>query len=139
MQLMLKATPGYDNAVTQRPRRGLLWTQLRESTRAAHAQAEASLAPLARPDSLARYAALLCTLWGFQAPDQISGQQGKPPLNRRRFAAQTVDRVEVPLDQPGGPGHLPGGDRVPDRVIGLRLSQNTLTEYADPQPLVSRV
>ena len=22
------------------------------------------------------------------------------------------------LDEPGGPGHLPGGDRVPDRVIG---------------------
>ena len=51
-------------------------------------------------------------------PDQISGQRGKPPLNRRRFAAQTVDRVEMLLDQPGGPGHLPGGDRVPDRVIG---------------------
>src|SRR4029079_11512702 len=42
---MLSAdVPGYDSAVTQGPRRGLLWSQLRESTRGAHAQAEASLA-----------------------------------------------------------------------------------------------
>jgi hypothetical protein len=51
-------------------------------------------------------------------PDQISRQRGQPALNHRRFAAQTVGRVEMLLDQPGGPGHLPGGDSVPDRGIG---------------------
>jgi hypothetical protein len=51
-------------------------------------------------------------------PDQISGHRRKPPLNRRRFAAQVVDRVEVPLYQPGGPDHLPRGHRVPYRVVG---------------------
>src|SRR6185437_3437451 len=66
---MLSAVvPGYDSAVTQGPRRGLLWSQLRESTRGAHAQAEASLAPLAQPESLAGYAALLCVFGVFRHP-----------------------------------------------------------------------
>ena len=51
-------------------------------------------------------------------PDQVLGQLRKPPVNRRPFAVQEEDRVVMLLDQPGGPGHLPGGHRVPDRVIG---------------------
>ena len=49
--------------------------------------------------------------------DQVSGKRRDPPPNRRRFAAQIEDLVEVLLDQPGGPAHLPGGHRVPDRII----------------------
>src|SRR5271169_5060941 len=91
---------GYANAVTQGPRRGLLWTQLRESTRAAHAQAEASLAPLAQPDSLARYAALLCVLWGFQAPvGRLLGQQEVPSAvgwpARRRLVPLAADLADL--------------------------------------------
>ena len=72
--------PGYANPVTQGPRRGLLWTQLREITRDAHVQAEASLAPLAQPDSLAQYVTLLRVLWGFQAPlERWLGRQDLPP------------------------------------------------------------
>ena len=51
-------------------------------------------------------------------PDQVLGQRRQPPVDRRPFAVHAEDRVVVLLDQPGGPGHLPGGDRVPDRVIG---------------------
>jgi hypothetical protein len=51
-------------------------------------------------------------------PDQVAWQRRKPPLNRNPFAAQVEQFVEVLLDQPRGPGHLPGGHRVPDRVIG---------------------
>ncbi len=51
-------------------------------------------------------------------PDQIGGQRRKPALDRRRFAALAVGRVEMPLDQPGGRGHLAGGDGVPDGLIG---------------------
>jgi len=92
--------PGYDGAVTQEPRRGLLWMQLRESTRAAHAQAEASLAPLARPDSLARYAALLCVLWGFQAPlERLLGHQELPSAvgwtARQRLGALAADLTDL--------------------------------------------
>ena len=50
--------------------------------------------------------------------EQPGGQRGHPPLDRRCLAAQPVRGVEVPLDQPGRPGQLPGGDRVPDRLIG---------------------
>jgi len=50
--------------------------------------------------------------------DQVSGERRKPPLNRPPFAAHVVDHVKVLFDQPGGPGHLSGGHRVPDRVIG---------------------
>jgi heme oxygenase (biliverdin-IX-beta and delta-forming) len=86
--------------VTQRPRRGLLWRQLRESTRAAHAQAEASLAPLAQPDSLARYAALLCVLWGFQAPvERLLGHQELPSAvgwpGRQRLDALATDLTDL--------------------------------------------
>ena len=98
---MLKANvPGYDGAVTQGPRRGLLWMRLRESTRAAHAQAEASLAPLAQPDSLARYAALLCVLWGFQAPlERLLGHQELPSAvgwsGRQRLGALAADLTDL--------------------------------------------
>ena len=91
---------GYADAVTQGPRRGLLWTQLRESTREAHAQAEASLAPLAEPDSLVRYAALLCVLWGFQAPlERLLGAQELPSsvdwTARQRLGALAADLTDL--------------------------------------------
>jgi heme oxygenase len=91
---------GYADAVTQGPRRGLLWTQLRESTREAHAQAEASLAPLAQPDSLARYAALLCVLWGFQAPlERLLGEAELPSsvgwTARQRLGALAADLTDL--------------------------------------------
>jgi len=86
--------------VTQEPRRGLLWTQLRESTRDAHAQAEASLAALAQPDRLVRYMALLCVLWGFQAPvERLLGHQGLPSAvdwpARRRLGALAADLADL--------------------------------------------
>ena len=92
--------PGYDSAVTQGPRRGLLWSQLRESTQAAHAQAEASLAPLAQPDSLAGYAALLCLLWGFQAPmERLLDYQELPSAvdwsARKRLSALAADLTDL--------------------------------------------
>ena len=92
--------PGYANAVTQGPRRGLLWTQLRKSTRDAHAQAEASLAPLAQPDSLTRYVALLCVLWGFQAPlERLLAHQELPSAvdwpARRRLGALAADLTDL--------------------------------------------
>ncbi len=98
---MLKANvPGYDKPVTQGPRRGLLWTRLRESTRAAHAQAEASLAPLAQPDSPAGYAALLSVLWGFQAPlERWLGHQELPSAvgwsGRQRLGALAADLTDL--------------------------------------------
>jgi hypothetical protein len=61
-------------------------------------------------------------------------------VNRRRFAAQTVDRVEVLLDEPGGPGQLPGGRRMPDRVIGqpaLRVPDSSVAvQFRHPAGLV---
>ncbi len=92
--------PGYANAVTQGPRRGLLWTQLRESTRDAHTQAEASLAPLAQPDSLAQYVTLLCVLWGFQAPlERLLAHQELPSAvdwpARRRLGALAADLTDL--------------------------------------------
>jgi heme oxygenase (biliverdin-IX-beta and delta-forming) len=86
--------------VTQEPRRGFLWAQLRESTRAAHARAEASLAPLAQPDSLAGYAELLRVLWGFQAPlERLLGRQELPAAvgwpTRRRLGALAADLTEL--------------------------------------------
>ena len=98
---MLKTNvPGYDGPVTQGPRRGLLWARLRESTRAAHVQAEASLAPLAQPDSLARYATLLCVLWGFQAPlERWLGHQELPSAvgwsGRQRLGALAADLTDL--------------------------------------------
>jgi len=92
--------PSYANAVAQGPRRGCLWTQLRESTRDAHAQAEASLAPLAQPDSLSRYVALLCVLWGFQAPlERLLGHQELPSAvdwpTRQRLGALAADLTDL--------------------------------------------
>jgi heme oxygenase len=86
--------------VTQEPRRGFLWAQLRESTRAAHARAEASLAPLTRPDNLARYAELLCAMWGFQAPlERLLGRQELPEAvgwpGRQRLGALAADLTEL--------------------------------------------
>jgi heme oxygenase (biliverdin-IX-beta and delta-forming) len=100
--------------VTQGPRRGRLWTQLRESTRAAHAQAEASLAPLARPDSLARYAALLCVLWGFQAPlERLLGHQDLPSAVGWP-ARQRLDALAADLTDLGVTGvSLPEADELP--------------------------
>ena len=98
---MLKANvPGYDGPVTQGPRRGLLWMRLREVTRDAHAQAEASLAPLTQPDSLARYAALLCVLWGYQAPlERLLGHQELPSAvgwpGRQRLGALAADLTDL--------------------------------------------
>ena len=98
---MLKANvPGYDGLVRQGPRRGLLWRQLRESTRAAHAQAEGSLAPLAQPGTVARYAALLCVLWGFQAPmERLLDHQELPSAvdwpARQRLGALTADLIDL--------------------------------------------
>jgi len=86
--------------VTQGPRHGLLWAELREATRAGHAQAEASLVPLAQPDSLAGYAALLCVLWGFQAPlERWLGHQELPPAvgwpARQRLGALAADLTDL--------------------------------------------
>jgi heme oxygenase (biliverdin-IX-beta and delta-forming) len=94
--------------VTQEPRRGFLWAQLRESTRAAHARAEASLARLAQPDSLARYAELLCVLWGFQAPlERLLGRQELPPAvgwpARQRLGALAADLTELGVTGPSLP------------------------------------
>jgi len=74
--------------------------ELREATRAAHARAEASLAPLAQPDSLAGYAALLCVLWGFQAPaERWLGHQKLPPAvgwpARQRLGALAADLTNL--------------------------------------------
>ena len=51
-------------------------------------------------------------------PDKLTGQRRNPALNRRTFAAQVENRVEVLLDQAGGPEHVPGGCRVLDGVVG---------------------
>jgi hypothetical protein len=60
-------------------------------------------------------------------------------MNRRPFAVHEEDRVVMLLDQPGGPGHLPGGDRVPDRVIGqpaLRIPGCRITvQFGNPAGL----
>ena len=102
MQPMRGATPTLGGVVTQGPRRGLLWRRLESADRAAHAQAEASLAPLARPDSLPRYAALfLSVLWGFQAPlERVLGHQELPSAvgwatDRRRLGALAADLTDL--------------------------------------------
>ena len=51
-------------------------------------------------------------------PDHLSGQDRQPPVDGRGLAAGAVDQVEVLLDDPGRPEHLPGGDRVADGVVG---------------------
>ena len=52
--------------------------------------------------------------------DQLSGQRGKPPLYGRALAAQEK-RVDMPFDQPRGPGGVPGGYRVAHGVAGQAM------------------
>ena len=137
--------------MTQRPRRGLLWTQLRDSTRAAHAQAEASLAPLAQPDSLARYAALLCVLWGFQAPlERWLGHQELPSAvgwpTRRRLGALAADLTDLRvkctslpeatgLPAPAGPGAVWGTLYVTEgATLGGRVLRHRIEARLGPVP-----
>ena len=51
-------------------------------------------------------------------PDQVVGERCEPSLNRRHFAAQIVNHVEMLLDQPRSPGGICAGHRVANRVIG---------------------
>ncbi len=51
-------------------------------------------------------------------PDHLSGEDRQPSADGSRLAAEVKDFVEALLDDPGRPDHLPGGHRVPDRVIG---------------------
>ena len=51
-------------------------------------------------------------------PDHLSGEHRQPPAEGRGLAADVVDHIEVQLDDPGRPEHLPGRDRVPDGVVG---------------------
>ena len=150
---MLSAVvPGYDSAVTQGPRRGLLWSQLRESTRAAHAQAEASLAPLAQPDSLAGYAALLCVLWGFQAPmERLLGYQELPSAvdwpARKRLSSLAADLIDLgvsdaPLPQATGlpalssPGAVWGTLYVTEgATLGGRVLRRHIEARLGPVPV----
>ena len=48
-------------------------------------------------------------------PGQVRRERRYPTPDRRSLAAPVVDRVEVPLDQPGRPEHLAGRGRVADR------------------------
>ena len=50
-------------------------------------------------------------------PDHLSGEDRQPPVDGSGLAA-IVDHIEVLLDDPGRPEHLPGGGRVADGVIG---------------------
>ena len=55
---------------------------------------------LARPDSLASYAALLCILWGFQAPlERLLGHQELPSAvgwpARQRLGALAADLTDL--------------------------------------------
>jgi hypothetical protein len=51
-------------------------------------------------------------------PDHLSGEHRQPPVDGRHLAADVVDHVEMLLDDPGRPEHLPGGGRVLDGLIG---------------------
>ena len=51
-------------------------------------------------------------------PDHLSGEHRQPPVDGRGLAADVVDHVEVLLDDPGRPEHLPGRGRVPNGVFG---------------------
>ena len=137
--------------MTQGSRRGFLWTQLRESTRDAHAQAEASLAPLAQPDSLARYAALLCVLWGFQAPlERLLSHQELPSAvgwpRRRRLGALAADLTDLGvtgaslpeatgLPGPAGPGAVWGALYVTEgATLGGRVLRRHIEARLGPVP-----
>ena len=52
------------------------------------------------------------------APDYVSGEHRQPAVDGGRLAADAVDQVEVLLDDPGRPEHLPGRGRVADGVVG---------------------
>jgi heme oxygenase (biliverdin-IX-beta and delta-forming) len=137
--------------VTQGPRHGFLWAQLRESTRAAHAQAEASLAPLAQPDSLARYAELLCVLWGFQAPLErlLAGKELPPAVGwpaRQRLGALATDLAELGVVSPSlpeatglpalaGPGAVWGTLYVTEgATLGGRVLRRRIESRLGPVP-----
>ena len=51
-------------------------------------------------------------------PDHAGGEDRQPAVDGGRLASDAVDQVEVLLDDPGGPEHLPGCGRVPDGVFG---------------------
>ena len=51
-------------------------------------------------------------------PDHLGGDYRHPPVDGRSPAANVEDQVEVLLDDPGRPQHLPGRDRVADGVTG---------------------
>ena len=58
------------------------------------------MAPLTQPDSLARYAALLCVLWGYQAPlERLLGHQELPSAvcwsGRQRLGALAADLTDL--------------------------------------------
>ena len=51
-------------------------------------------------------------------PDHVGRDDRDPPVDGRGLAADAVDQVEVLLDHPGRPEHLPGAGRVTDGIIG---------------------
>ncbi len=51
-------------------------------------------------------------------PDHVGGEDRHPPVDGGRLTSDAMDQVEVLLDDPGRPQHLPGGGRVPDGVVG---------------------
>ena len=93
----------YRDQMNDNTPRGILWAQLRASTRSSHAQAEASLGALARPGSLSAYAELLQVLWGFQAP-MVRLLDGSPlpeaaaGAARRRLPALAADLADLGVD-----------------------------------------
>ena len=51
-------------------------------------------------------------------PDHVGGQDRQPAVDGGRLALDAVNQVEVLLDDPGRPEHLPGRGRVADGVVG---------------------
>ena len=51
-------------------------------------------------------------------PDHVGGEDRQPAVDGGCLAADAVDQVEVLLDDPGRPEHLPGRGRVADGVVG---------------------
>ena len=51
-------------------------------------------------------------------PDHVGGEDRQPAVDGGRLASDAVDQVEVLLDDPGRPEHLPGRGRVADGVVG---------------------
>ncbi len=62
-----------------------------------------------------------------QDQDQLTGEYRRPPVDRRRFAAQEEDLAEMLLDQPGGPRSCPrrppraGSRHRPAHALRTRL------------------